>query len=69
MKYIAIIDTDNELSEDAIKNLTNDTVFIGDEAASYCFTMTSIQQASDVACICKYCENYITCGTETEVEE
>ena len=49
MKYIAIIDTDNELTEDAIKNLVNDTVFIGDEAASYCFTMTSIRQVSEVA--------------------
>ena len=44
MKYIAIIDSDNELSEDAIKEL-KETLFIGDEKAPYCFDITSIEKA------------------------
>ena len=46
MKYVAIIDSDDELSEDAIRDL-KDSVFVGDEKASYCFDITSIKQAPD----------------------
>ena len=44
MKYIAIIDSDNELSEDAIKEI-KETVFVGDEKSTYCFDITSIKKA------------------------
>ena len=46
MKYVAIIDSDNELSEDAIKDLKN-TVFISDEPVRYCFDIISIKQAPE----------------------
>lgn len=46
MKYIAIIDSDDELLEDAIKEL-KDTLFLGDEHAMYCFEITSIKQAPE----------------------
>ena len=45
MKYIATIDSDNELSEDAIRDLKS-TVFVGDESAPYCFEITSIKHES-----------------------
>jgi len=47
MNYIAIIDSGDELSEEAIDFLVNDTIFIGDETAPYCFTITSIKQATE----------------------
>lgn len=50
MKYIATIDSDNELSEDAIRDLKN-TVFVGDESAPYCFEITSIKQESCEDCV------------------
>lgn len=46
MKYVAIIDSDDELLEDAIKAL-KDTLFLGDEHAMYCFEITSIKQAPE----------------------
>jgi hypothetical protein len=46
MKYVAIIDSDDELLEDAINNL-KDTLFLGDENAMYCFEITSIKQAPE----------------------
>ncbi|SDB15147.1 hypothetical protein [Eubacterium oxidoreducens] len=49
MKYIAIIDSDDELSEDAIKEL-KDTVFIGDEETPYGFNITNIKQAPRPRC-------------------
>ena len=50
MKYIATIDSDNELSEDAIRDLKS-TVFVGDESAPYCFEITSIKQESCEDCV------------------
>lgn len=44
MKYVAIIDSDDELLEDAIKSL-KDTLFLGDEHAMYCFEITSIKKS------------------------
>lgn len=49
MKYVAIIDSDDELSEDVIKCLVKDTVFMGDETAPYCFDITSIKPAPEKA--------------------
>ena len=49
MKYIAIIDSDDELLEDAIKEL-KETVFVGDEKAPYCFDITSIKKAPEPRC-------------------
>jgi hypothetical protein len=46
MKYVAIIDSDDELLEDAINNL-KDTLFLGDENAMYCFEITSIKKAPE----------------------
>jgi hypothetical protein len=47
MKYVAIIDSDDELLEDAIKNL-KDTLFLGDENAMYCFEITSIKKVPEM---------------------
>lgn len=44
MKYVAILETENELSEETIENF-KDTLFFGDEQNPYCFEMTSIKQA------------------------
>lgn len=46
MKYIMIIDGDDELSEETIKEIKN-TLFLGDEKASYCFELTSIKEAPE----------------------
>ena len=43
MKYVAIIDSDDELSEDAIKAI-KDTVFVEDEKTPYCVDITSIKE-------------------------
>lgn len=53
MKYVAIIDSDDELSEEVIKAL-KDTVFVGDEHAPYCFDITSIKKAPKPRTIEKY---------------
>jgi hypothetical protein len=45
MKYIAILDSDYELSEESIKELKN-TVFVGNEQTPYCFDITSIKEAT-----------------------
>lgn len=50
MKYVAIINSDDELSEDAIKAI-KDIVFVGDEQAPYCFDIESIKQASCEDCV------------------
>lgn len=44
MKYMMIIDSDDELSEDTIKVLKG-TLFLGDEIAAYCFNIESIMKA------------------------
>lgn len=46
MKYVAIIDSDDELSEETIKEIKN-TLFLGGEKASYCFELTSIKEAPE----------------------
>lgn len=46
MKYVAIIDSDDELLEEATKAL-KETLFLGDENAMYCFEITSIKQAPE----------------------
>lgn len=43
MKYVAILDSDDELSEDTINGL-KETVFVGDEKTPYCFEFTSIKE-------------------------
>lgn len=48
MKYVAIIETENELPEEVIEDLKN-TVFVGDEQNSYCFDITSIKPAPEQA--------------------
>lgn len=42
--FIAICDSDEELSEQAIQELKN-TVFVGDEKCSYCFDIVDIIKA------------------------
>ncbi len=49
MKYVAIIESDDKLLEDAIKNL-KETLFLGDENAMYCFELTSIKKAPEPRC-------------------
>lgn len=59
MKYVAILETENELSEETIEDL-KDTLFIGNEQNSYHFEMTSIKQAPEeqpVLVPCEYREN------------
>ena len=46
MKYVAILDSDDELSEDAINEL-KETAFVGDEKTPYCFEITSIKEAPE----------------------
>jgi hypothetical protein len=46
MKYVAIIDSDDELSEDAIKN-SEEILFLGDENAMYYCEITSIKEAPE----------------------
>lgn len=48
MKYVAILETENELPEDAIEELKN-TTFISDFPSIYHFEMTSIKQAPEKA--------------------
>lgn len=57
MKYVAILETDNELSEKVIKELKN-TTFYGDEEAPYRFGMTSIKQAPEKARYDSYWGNF-----------
>lgn len=49
MKYVAVIDSEYELSEDAIKDI-KDTAFLGDEHTMYCFEITSIKKAPSRRC-------------------
>lgn len=46
MKYVAIIDSDDELSEEAIRNV-KDCVFVGDKKTPFRFDITSIKQAPE----------------------
>lgn len=46
MKYIAIINSDDELSENDIKDLKG-TIFIGNENAPYCFEIESVTKAPE----------------------
>ena len=50
MKYVAILDSDDGLSEEAIKYLIENTLFIGDETTPYCFTIASIKKAPSSRC-------------------
>lgn len=43
MKYVAIIDSDDELSEESIEKM-KDTIFVGNEA-KYCFEIKSVTKA------------------------
>ena len=47
MKYVAIIDTLDELSKEAIENIKK-TVFVGNEDASYCFDFDSIKEVPEM---------------------
>lgn len=49
MKYVAIIESDDELLEETIKNL-KETLFLGDKNAMYCFELTSIKIAPEKIC-------------------
>lgn len=66
MKYVAIIDSDDELSKDAIRDLKN-SVFVGDEKASYCFEITSIKEAPEK--IGDYVVGYFQDGYNQALEE
>ena len=46
MKYIAVLDSDDKLSKEAIEAVKN-TVFCGDEQVSYCFEVDSIEEVTD----------------------
>ena len=59
MKYVAILDSDNEILEGSIEFL-KDTLFLGDEKAPYCFEITSIKEVPEEEPIlvpCEYREN------------
>ena len=46
MKYIAILDSDDKLSEKAIDDIKH-TVFCGDEQVPYCFDIDSVEEVTD----------------------
>lgn len=46
MKYIAVLDSDDKLSEEAIDSIKN-TVFCGDEQAPYFFDVDSVEEITD----------------------
>ena len=46
MKYVAILDSDDGLSEEAINEL-KETAFVGDEKTPYCFEVTSIKEEQE----------------------
>lgn len=48
MKYVAILETENELSEETIEDLKKST-FVGDEQTPYLFDITSIKPAPEKA--------------------
>ena len=59
MKYVAILESDNELSEETIEKL-KDTIFVGNEQNPYSLDITSIKQAPEeqpVLVPCEYREN------------
>lgn len=47
MKYIAILDSDDKLSEDTINKL-KETIFVGDVKNPYCFEITSITAGAEM---------------------
>lgn len=57
MKYVAIIDSDDELSEESIEKI-KDTIFVGNEDSKYCFEFTSIKQAPEPRFNPKVTENF-----------
>lgn len=57
MKYVVVIESDDELSEDAIKNL-EEILFLGDENAMYYYEITSIKQAPEPRFNPKVTENF-----------
>ena len=62
MKYVAILDSDDELSEDTINGL-KETVFVGDEKNPYCFEFTSIKEEPK-ALEKEPCEDIMTIHTQ-----
>lgn len=50
MKYVAILDTNDELSEEAIENMKNAVFSGGDEQTTYCFNIKSIKKAPSSRC-------------------
>lgn len=50
MKYVAILDTNYELSEEAIEKMKNAVFSGGDEQAPYCFDIKSIKKAPSSRC-------------------
>lgn len=46
MLYLAVIDSDDELLEETIKEIKN-TIFLGGDKASYCFEITNITKAPE----------------------
>lgn len=46
MLYLAVLDSDDELSENTIKEIKN-TLFLGDEKASYCFEIKDIEMVEN----------------------
>ena len=46
MKYIAVLDSDNKLSEEANNDIIY-TVFCGDAKVPYCFGLDSVEEVTD----------------------
>lgn len=59
MKYVAIIDSADELSEDAIKSLVKNTTFADCGETPYCFEITSIKEVPEPIEIEKHCSPLI----------
>lgn len=69
MKYVAILDSNDGLSEEAINEL-KETAFVGDEKIPYCFEVTSIKEelkaleqepcedAVNRQAVCEFLENH-----------
>lgn len=50
MKYVAILDTNYELSEEAIEKMKNTVFSGGNEQVSYCFDIKSVKKAPSSRC-------------------
>lgn len=55
MNYVAIIDSDDELSEEIIEDIKN-TIFVGNEDSRYCYDITSIKEAPEEQPVLVPCE-------------